>query len=54
MVLLGLRWLSIPSVPMPDITRTSTVCSNADAEYETTFRNLIESRHLVRQEDWIA
>jgi hypothetical protein len=28
--------------------------SDANAEYKTTFRDLIESRHLVCQEDWIA
>jgi hypothetical protein len=28
--------------------------SDADAEYEATFCDLIESRHLVCQQDWIA
>jgi hypothetical protein len=28
--------------------------SDADAKYEATFRDLIESRHLVCQQDWIA
>ena len=28
--------------------------SDANAEYKTTFRDLIESRHLVCQEDWIT
>jgi hypothetical protein len=28
--------------------------SDANAKYKTTFRDLIESRHLVCQENWIA
>ena len=30
------------------------VRSDANTEYEATFRDLIESRHLVCQEHWIA
>jgi hypothetical protein len=28
--------------------------SDADAKYEATFRDLIESCHLVCQQDWVA
>ena len=28
--------------------------SDADAKYEATFRDLIESRHLMCQQDWIT
>ena len=44
---MGHRWSKL----LADIWH---IGSDANAKYKTTFRDLIESRHLVRQEDRIA
>ena len=36
------------------LTDVRHIGSDANAKYKTTFRDLIESRHLVCQKDWIA